>query len=332
VTGKVLSVNVSTTKGTPKRPVDHALIDGNGIAGDAHAGPWHRQVSILGWESIERFAAREGRTFAPGDFAENLTLSGIRTGQVMLLDRFRIGTVELVVTQIGKSCHAAGCTVSQLVGRCVMPQEGIFCRVLSGGTVRAGDPVDHFPRTLTCRVITLSDRAFAGQYPDRSGPMVSRMLEAFFQGKRWDLRIERAVLPDDPGRLRAELTAACKAGTDVVFTTGGTGLGPRDITPETVVEVCHKLIPGIMENIRIKFASEKPNALLSRSVAGVAGTTQVYALPGSVQAVTEYMGEILKTLEHVLFMIHGLDVHGRGGGAMQEGPFSEDCSTDDERK
>ena len=99
-----------------------------------------------------------------------------------------------------------------------------------------------------------------------------------------------------------------------------------------MVQVCDKLIPGIMENIRVKFAPEKPNALLSRSVAGIAGTTQIYALPGSVQAVTEYMGEILKTLEHVLFMIHGLDVHGRGAERMQEGPLSEGYSANDERK
>jgi len=94
-----------------------------------------------------------------------------------------------------------------------------------------------------------------------------------------------------------------------VITTGGTGVGPRDITPETVAGVFEKIIPGIMENIRMKFGQAKPNALLSRSVAAVGGQTQCYALPGSVRAVDEYMGEILKTLEHVIYMLHGLDVH-----------------------
>ena len=308
--GSVISVNVSTRKGTAKRPVEQALIDGSGIVGDAHAGPWHRQVSILGADGIGRFNAEEGRTFAPGDFAENLTLGGIRTDEVAVLDRFRIGTVELEVSQIGKTCHGADCTVSQLVGRCVMPTEGLFCRVLSGGTVRPGDSVAYLPRRLTFGIITLSDRAFAGQYPDRSGPKVRELLAAFLEGKRWHPEFTSALLPDDAERLHAELIAAVSAGTDVVFTTGGTGVGPRDITPETVEKICDKLIPGIMENIRVTFGSEKPNALLSRGVAGIAGTTQIYALPGSVRAVTEYMGEILKTLEHVLFMIHGLDVHG----------------------
>jgi molybdopterin adenylyltransferase len=95
----------------------------------------------------------------------------------------------------------------------------------------------------------------------------------------------------------------------VIIATGGTGPGPRDITPETAAALCDKLIPGIMENIRMKFGSAQPNALLSRSIAGVAGSTQIYTLPGSVRAVEEYMGEILKTLERAIFMLHGLDAH-----------------------
>ena len=95
----------------------------------------------------------------------------------------------------------------------------------------------------------------------------------------------------------------------MVFTTGGTGVGPRDVTPEVVTSFCEKTIPGIMEAIRVKYWALKPNALLSRSVAGVAGQMLIFALPGSVRAVTEYMAEIVKTLEHLLFMLYGLDSH-----------------------
>jgi molybdopterin adenylyltransferase len=116
-------------------------------------------------------------------------------------------------------------------------------------------------------------------------------------------------LPDDSGQLRENLAQAGRAGVDVIFTTGGTGVGPRDSTPETAAAMCDKLIPGIMENIRMKFGQANPNALLSRSIAGVTGRTQVYTLPGSVRAVEEYVGEILKTMEHVVFMLHGLDMH-----------------------
>jgi len=96
---------------------------------------------------------------------------------------------------------------------------------------------------------------------------------------------------------------------DVVFTTGGTGIGPRDITPETVAALCERLIPGIMEHVRAKHGQQNPRARLSRSIAGVAGKTQIYTLPGSVRAVEEYLEEILKTLEHVVYMLHELDVH-----------------------
>ncbi len=164
-------------------------------------------------------------------------------------------------------------------------------------------------RTLRVKIITLSDRAAAGVYADRSGPRIRELLEAFFAEKPWQLALDYALLPDDPQRLRVELDAAIAAGVDVVITTGGTGVGPRDFTPEVVAGVCQKLIPGVMEHIRVKYGAELPNALLSRSVAGVAGTTQLYALPGSVRAVEQYLHEILKTLEHLFFMVRGEDVH-----------------------
>ncbi|NQT20351.1 MAG: MOSC domain-containing protein [Planctomycetes bacterium] len=306
---EIVSVNISTEKGTPKRPVEEVIVDDNGIANDAHAGPWHRQVSMLAQESIERFAAEADRSITPGDFAENLTTRGIDLSGVAILDRFQIGDVALEITQIGKECHGDGCAIFREVGRCVMPKEGIFCRVLHGGKIRPGDAVEYIPRPLKIRIITMSDRAASGKYQDKSGPRIREMLEEFFADKRRHVEIEAMILPDDADKLRTELTAARDACVDVVFTTGGTGAGPRDITPETASEICDKIIPGIMENIRIKYGSQKPNALLSRGIAGIAGQTQVYTLPGSSRAVSEYMTEILKTLEHIIFMIHGVDVH-----------------------
>jgi len=306
---KVVSVNLSEKVGTYKVPVDEATLDARGLVGDAHAGDWHRQVSMLGKASVERFTAKTGREVCPGEFAENLLIDGADLAEACILDRFRIGGVELVVTQIGKKCHGDDCVIFREVGQCVMPSEGVFCRVVSGGTVRAGDAGEHLPKTLDIRVITLSDRAEAGRYEDRSGPAVRTCLEEFFAETRWRLAVENVLLPDDADRLAAELAAARDAGADAVFTTGGTGVGPRDVTPEVVTAFCDKLVPGITEHIRLKYGADKPNALLSRSVAGLAGTMQVYALPGSVRAVNEYTTEILKTFEHVLQMAHGLDVH-----------------------
>ena len=307
--GEIVSVNISKAKGTIKEPVAEIVIDEDGILCDAHAGAWHRQVSLLDQESIDTFAQQMGREIGPGEFAENLTTSGIRLADVAVLDRFRIGDVELEITQIGKECHGEGCAIFREVGKCVMPKEGIFTRVVRGGKVKANDAIEWLPRDLVLRVITLSDRAFAGEYADKSGPKVKELLEAFFSDKRWHAKIETIILPDDAAQLRDELTGSRDGGADVVITTGGTGVGPRDITPEVVSEVCDRIIPGIMENIRVKFGSKKPNALLSRSVAGIAGMTQVYALPGSVRAVEEYMAEILKTMEHIIYMLHGLDIH-----------------------
>lgn len=306
---EVVSVNISRLKGTVKEAVDCISVDASGIVGDAHAGAWHRQISLLSQESIERFCEEMGHEIRPGEFAENIAVRGLDFGGVAVLDRFRFGDVELEVTQLGKKCHGDGCEIFKQVGRCVMPKEGIFTRVISGGRIAPGDAGEFVPRPLRFLILTLSDRAARGEYEDRSGPKIGELLQTWLVDRRWHARIDKNILPDDADRLREKLLAAADAGVDVVITTGGTGVAARDITPETIAAVCDKLIPGIMENIRVKFGSAKPNALLSRSVAGVAGKTQIYALPGSVRAVTEYMGEILKTMEHLIFMLHGIDVH-----------------------
>ncbi len=310
---EVISVNISERKGTIKRPVERIAVDSAGVRGDAHAGAWQRQVSLLDQASIEGFSRKLGRKILPGEFAENITVAGLEISAVAVLDRLRLGGVELEVTQIGKRCHGAGCAIFQEVGQCVMPVEGIFTRVVSGGELAAGDRGQHLPRALRFLILTLSDRAVAGLYEDRSGPRVLELLNNWLAPERWHGMVEAKILPDDAGRLREELRRAKSEGVDVIITTGGTGLGPRDIAPETVAAQCDKLIPGIMENIRMKFGSANPHALLSRSIAGVAGNTQIYTLPGSVRAVDEYLGEILKTLEHAIFMLHGIDVHDTGG-------------------
>ena len=307
--GEVISVNVSTVKGTAKTPAKLIEINELGVAGDVHAGRWHRQVSLLSAESIASFIEQSGRATEPGEFAENITLRGVNLGAAAVLDRFRMGEVELELTQIGKECHGHACEIFQEVGQCVMPTEGVFCRVVRGGTVRPGDSVEHAARPLRVLVITLSDRASAGEYEDRSGPRAAELLSEFFVPTRWHEQIDALLLPDEPDRLDAALRQAVADGVDLVFTLGSTGVGPRDIAPEVVAAACEKTLPGIMEHIRAKFGADKPAARLSRSVAGVADRTQIYALPGSVRAVSEYLPEILQTVEHVLFTLHGLDVH-----------------------
>lgn len=307
---RIVSVNISTQRGTCKEPVPEITLNAQGIVGDAHADDWHRQVSLLALESIERFGQAAGRSFGHGDFAENITTQGIDLLQTAPLDRIRIGdAVEMEVTQLGKKCHGGGCAIYQEVGQCVMPKEGIFCRVIRAGAVTAGMPIVHERRALRCQAITLSDRASAGVYADRSGPRIRERLEQFTSANRWRLDLSAAVLPDDPDRLRDALITARDRGADLIITTGGTGIGPRDMAPEVVTALADKTIPGIMEHIRVKHAASNPRALLSRSVAAVLGQSLVYTLPGSPKAVDEYLDEIEKTLEHALFMLRGLDLH-----------------------
>ncbi|OGV61903.1 MAG: molybdenum cofactor synthesis protein [Lentisphaerae bacterium RIFOXYB12_FULL_65_16] len=306
---EVVSVNVSEKKGTRKSAVGAITLDELGVVGDAHAGPWHRQVSILSQELIAEFSTRHGRTITPGEFAENITLRGLDLRQVAPLDRLHVGAAEVEVTQIGKECHGDACAIYREVGTCLMPKDGLFARVVRGGTVTAGDPVRYCPHKLRVVIVTLSDRASAGVYEDRSGPRTEQLLAAFFADKRWHLAFDRRLLPDDAGKLRDTIGEVVRAGADIVFTVGSTGVGPRDIAPNVVTPLCDKLIPGVMEYIRIKSAARAPAALLSRSVAGVIGTTLIFTLPGSVRAVEDYLEEIVRNLEHLLYMVHAIDRH-----------------------
>ena len=134
----VVSVNVSARKGEKKRPVGSATLTADhGIEGDAHAGPWIRQVSLLGEEDIAEMRGR-GVEIHPGDFAENLTVEGIRLASLPVGTHIALGEAGLEVSKIGKECHY-GCAIRQAVGDCVMPRSGIFARVVKGGTVRDGD-------------------------------------------------------------------------------------------------------------------------------------------------------------------------------------------------
>jgi MOSC domain-containing protein YiiM len=137
---RIVGVCVSRSKGERKTPVGAAqLRENHGIEGDAHAGQWHRQVSLLAIESIRKMQEL-GLKVASGDFAENLTTEGIELYTLPIGTRFAIGETLLEVTQIGKECHTR-CAIFYQAGDCVMPKEGIFARVLRGGSLAAGDSI-----------------------------------------------------------------------------------------------------------------------------------------------------------------------------------------------
>lgn len=140
--GKILAVCTSAEKGETKDNVGEAMIlEDHGLEGDAHAGNWHRQVSLLSIESINKMRDK-GADVWYGDFAENLTVEGIELFTLPIGTQLKVGAgVILEVTQIGKKCHA-GCAIMQQVGDCVMPREGIFAKVINGGKVKTGDEIN----------------------------------------------------------------------------------------------------------------------------------------------------------------------------------------------
>ena len=166
----------------------------------------------------------------------------------------------------------------------------------------------NLPEKFEILIITLSDRAHRGEYEDLSGPKIREMITGFFQTEGWSFNINSTLIPDDAANLK-DLLMDAENKCNIIITTGGTGIGPRDITIETVTPFLVKEIPGIMEFIRIRYGAEKPNALLSRGVAGIIGKSLIYTLPGSVRAVEEYLTEILKTLKHTIYMQFGIDKH-----------------------
>jgi MOSC domain-containing protein YiiM len=139
---KIIAVSISDQKGVPKKNISEGtLVEEFGLEGDAHGGPWHRQLSLLALESIRKMQDL-GLKVRPGSFAENITTEGLNLPELPIGTRLRLGSEALVeVTQIGKVCHDR-CAIYRLAGDCVMPKEGIFVRILKGGHVRPGDSIE----------------------------------------------------------------------------------------------------------------------------------------------------------------------------------------------
>ncbi|MGI6741719.1 MAG: MOSC domain-containing protein [Brevefilum sp.] len=145
MTAYVVAVNISEKKGTIKHPVEQIILKINeGIQGDAHAGDWHRQVSLLAQESVDKMSAMGVEGLTPGIFAENITTANIDLASLPIGTRLQAGNALLEVTQIGKECHHH-CQIYREIGMCVMPSEGIFARVIVEGTLCAGDEIRVIP-------------------------------------------------------------------------------------------------------------------------------------------------------------------------------------------
>ena len=304
--GKVIAICISEKKGTQKQEVASAVLRENwGIEGDAHAGTWHRQVSMLSLEKIEEFR-RRGAEVDFGAFGENLIVEGFDLSKLPVGTRFCVGDAVLEMTQIGKECHSH-CAIHRVMGDCIMPREGVFTKVIKGGTIYPGDKIKmHLPdknRPFQAAVITMSDKGARGEREDKSGPLLREMLE----NAGYEV-VESLLLPDERMLLEKELKRlADQRQVNVIFTTGGTGFSERDITPEATKAVCDRMAMGIADAIRVYSLSITSRAMLSRAVSGIRKKTLIVNLPGSPKAVKESLDYVLPTLGHGLGILRGTD-------------------------
>ena len=290
--GVIRGICISPRRGTAKYPVETAkIVPDWGIEEDAHGGKWHRQISLLALEKIEAFREK-GADVDFGAFGENLIVEGFDLRNVPVDSEIRIGdAVRLKVTQIGKECHSH-CAIYQRMGDCIMPREGIFAEVLTGGMIRVGDCVEvvmpQEDRPYSVAVITLSDKAFAGERDDLSGPAIEKILKDSEEGLKKQL-----------------IRLADQRQVDLILTTGGTGFAPRDMTPEATIAVCDRMANGIADAIRNYSMTITDRAMFSRAVSGLRKKTLIINLPGSPKAVTEALEYILPKLPHGLDVLRG---------------------------
>jgi len=307
VNGRVEAICVSQEKGTAKRPVEQAtFVVDYGIQGDAHAGEWHREVSLLSAEEVAEWR-KQAPDLGPGDFAENVLVSGIDLGSLGLGTCLRLGKeAEVVITQIGKECHGHRCTVFERLGECLMPRRGLFARVTSGGTVRPGDTVTVEAQIgrENCQavVLTVSDRCARGEATDTAGPAAAALLRDKLHAHVYTTE----VVPDEQAKIEERLRHYCEGHTiDLVVTVGGTGFSPRDVTPEATRAVVQRPTPGLDEAMRSASMAKTPHAMLSRGASGICRSTLILNLPGSERGAVENLEAVLPALQHGIDKLRG---------------------------
>ena len=305
--GKVIAVCTSDRRGIQKKDVQSGYFSADwGIDGDAHAGHWHRQVSLLSADKIAAFNEK-GAGVVPGAFGENLVVEGFDFRALPVGTLLRCGDVLLEMTQIGKECHSH-CEIFKKMGDCIMPREGVFARVIEPGTITVGDEMviekreGRFPWQTA--IITLSDKGSAGQRKDESGPAIAKRLA----DSGYDV-VEELLIPDDERVLKQELMRLCdQRQLDLILTTGGTGCSPRDTTPEATLAVADRNVPGIAEAMRAASLKITPHAMISRAASVIRGKTLIINLPGSPRACMENMDVFMDTIPHAMGLLRN-EVH-----------------------
>jgi molybdopterin adenylyltransferase len=305
--GKIKYVCLSEKKGTTKQVVGSAnMVENFGFEGDAHAGDWHRQVSLLDEADIDSMRAK-GMKLKPGAFGENLVLEGVDLETVGIGSRLAIGDSEIEITQVGKVCHTR-CQIYQLSGDCIMPRLGLFAKVNRGGEVTPGLPIEIINtverKTIQAAVLTVSDSCAAGTATDSSGPAVSELLR-----NELDLHVGwSGIVPDEEKKISKILRDLPTRKYDLIVTTGGTGFGQGDFTPEVTKKIIERDVPGLAEAMRTDSSKITGHAWFQRGICGIYKSTLIINLPGSEKGAVANLKSIIMLIPRVIRDLRG-DTH-----------------------
>ncbi len=301
--GHLISVNLGKIRGVPKHPIEEGiLIPEWGLKGDAHGGNWNRQISLFPVETLALVPRNVRELFEENAYSENLTLEGIPPERLRPGTILEIGGAQIEILEIGKlSFEPPESGRPYIVSR-----EGRFGRVLKGGRVKSGDlvkivkegkPASGAPRLV---LITLSDKGAQGEREDISGKFLT-----WYATRLGANILFSTIIPDEKQLIKETLLRGIDEGADLILTTGGTGLAPRDVTPEATLEVIDHQVPGFAEAMRMESLKKTPHAMVSRAVSGIAGRTLIINLPGSPKAVAECMEVIFPALKHAIEKLRG---------------------------
>lgn len=301
--GHLISVNLGRLKGAPKHPIDEGFLSPEwGLEGDAHGGNWDRQISLFPMEAVALVPKAIRESFEENTYSENLTIDGIPPEKLRRGTVLSIGDAVIKVLEIGKKTFEP-----PEKGRpYIVSREGRFGRVLKRGIVKPGNLVEireegiPGPEAPRLVLITLSDKGAKGEREDVSGRFLT------WYAARLDASVLfSAIIPDDKQVIKDALVKGINAKADLILTTGGTGLAPRDVTPDATLEVIDREVPGFSEAMRAESLRKTPHAMVSRAVSGIAERTLIINLPGSPKAVAECMEVIFPALRHAIDKLRG---------------------------
>ncbi len=301
--GHLISVNLGKIRGVPKHPVQEGTLTPDwGLVGDAHGGDWDQQISLFPVETLALVPKSIRAGFEENSFSENLTIEGIPPEKLRPGTILSVGSADIKILKIGKvSFEPPESGRPYIVSR-----EGRFGRVLKGGIVKPGDRVKVLeegrtePDAPKLFLVTLSDKGSKGEREDISGRFLS-----WYATRLGAAILSSVIIPDEKALIKETLMKGVRAGADLILTTGGTGLAPRDVTPEATLEVIDREVPGFAEAMRAESLKITPHAMASRAVSGIAGRTLIINLPGSPKAVAECMEVIFPALRHAIEKLRG---------------------------